>query len=173
MDIGTVFAIYLGAIFLISFIIVGSLAIYEKRQDIKAKKQHLMFNQLKKGDFIWRVSGDWMKRMEVSGVEYHFDKHDIVDKIIIGLSGEYHQLHMRPDDAKSFTFKELGYTYYTILEEAKLMTDLTEAKRKKAIENAQSVETNDVTKKLNQEIKALEKLRDETIEKLSIKLDEQ
>lgn len=172
MGIGIAFAIYLGVVLLVSFIIVGLFAIYEKRQDIKAKKQHLMFNQLKKGDFVWRVSGDWMRRIEVSGVEYHFDRHDIVDKIIIGLSGEYHQLHMRPNDAKSFTFKELGYTYYTILEEAKLMADLTEAKRKKAIENAQSVDANDVTEKLNQEIKALEKLRDETIEKLTIKLDE-
>ena len=169
---GVLFAIYLGAVFLVSFIIVGSFAIYEKRQDIKAKKQHLMFNQLKKGDFIWRVSGDWMRRMEVSGVEYHFDRHDIVDKIIIGLSGEYHQLHMRPDDAKAFVFKELGYTYYTILEEAKLTTDLTEMKRKKAIENAQSVDTSDFADKLNQEIKTLEKLRDETIKKLTIKLDE-
>lgn len=169
---GIAFAIYLGVILLVSFIVVGIFAIYEKRQDIKAKKQHLMFNQLKKGDFVWRVSGNWMRRIKVSGVNYHFDKHDIVDKIIIGLDGEYHQLHMRPADAKSFTFKELSYTYYTILEEAKLMTDLTEAKRKKAIENAQSVDANDVTEKLNQEIKALEKLRDETIEKLTIKLDE-
>jgi hypothetical protein len=169
---GVLFVIYLGAVFLISFIIVGSFTIYEKRQDIKAKKQHLMFNQLKKGDFIWKVSGDWMHRMEVSGVEYHFDGHDIVDKIIIGLSGEYHQLHMRPDDAKAFVFKELGYTYYTILEEAKLMADLTEVKRKKAIENAQSVDASDVTEKLNKEIKSLEKLRDETIDKLTIKLDE-
>lgn len=173
MGIGTAFAFYLGVVLLISFIMVGLFAIYDKRQDIKAKKQHLMFNQLKKGDFIWRVSGDWMRRIEVSGVEYHFDGHDIVDMIIIGLSGEYHQLHMRPHDAKSFTFKELSYTYYTIYKEAKLMTDLTEAKRKKAIENAQSVDANDVTEKLNQEIKALEKLRDDTIEKLTIKLDEQ
>lgn len=168
---GTAFAIYLGAVLLLSFLMTGLFAIYEKRQDIKAKKQHLMFNQLKKGNFIWKVSGNWMRRIEVSGVEYHFDRHDIVDKIIIGLSGDYHKLHIRPDDAKSFTFKELGYTYYTILEEAKLMTGLTEAKRKKAIENAQSVDANDVTEKLNQEIKALEKLRDETIEKLTIKLD--
>jgi hypothetical protein len=34
------------------------------------------------------------------------------------------------------------------------------------------VDASDVTEKLNKEIKSLEKLRDETIDKLTIKLDE-
>ena len=156
---------------LTTFTILLATIIYDKLQDAKAKKQYLMFNQLKKGDFIWRVSGDWMHRMEVSGVEYHFDRHDVVDKIIIGLSGEYHQLHMRPDDAKSFVFKELGYTYYTIYKEAEIVTNLSEIRRKKAIENAPSVDASEVASKLNEEIKVFEKLRDDTIERLTVELD--
>jgi Na+-transporting methylmalonyl-CoA/oxaloacetate decarboxylase gamma subunit len=58
------FLIIIGLSILIAFLTVVVAVIYDMGQDEKAKKQHLMFNQLKKGDFVWKVSiGTRMSRM--------------------------------------------------------------------------------------------------------------
>lgn len=168
--------------FIIGVIIVGLLVlatftalliavIYDKSQDAKAKKQYLMFNQLKEGDFVWKVEDNYISREKVSGVEYHFDSNDNVYKITISFVGEYHKLNIPMKIAKAFVYDEFTAKYYTIYKEAEIVTNLTKMRRKKAIENAQSVDASEAVAKLNEEIRVFEKLRDDTIKRLTIELD--
>jgi preprotein translocase subunit YajC len=163
--------IILGLSMLITFTALLIAIIYDKSQDAKAKKQHLMLNQLKKGDFVWKVTDGFLTRYKVSGVEYHFDSNDNVYKITISFVGEYHKLNIPMKIAKAFVYDEFTAKYYTIYKEAEIVTNLTEMRRKKAIENAQSVDASEVASKLNEEIKVFEKLRDDTIERLTVELD--
>lgn len=163
--------VIVGLSMLITFTALLIATIYDKSQDAKAKKQYLMFNQLKKGDFVWKVEDGFLTRYKVSGVEYHFDTNDNVYKITISFVGEYHKLNIPIKIAKVFVYDEFTAKYYTIYKEAEIVANLTEVRRKKAIENAQSVDVSEVAAKLNEEIRVFEKLRDETIKRLTIELD--
>lgn len=163
--------VIVGLSMLITFTALLIAIIYDKSQDAKAKKQYLMFNQLKKGDFVWKVRDGFLTRDKVSDVEYHFDSNDNVYKITIRFVGEYHNLNIPMKIAKEFVYDVYPAKYYTIYKEAEIVANLTEMRRKKAIENAQLVDVSDVAAKLNEEIRTFEKLRDETIKRLTIELD--
>lgn len=139
----------------------------------KAKKtQHLMFNQLDKGDYVWSLNGESLKCYVVSYVGYHFRyRTNEVDEINIHLRGSYHNLRINPDAAKAFVFTDSNGTWYTLHEDAKTRCDLTKLERKRAIDKVKVVDAHDFQYELNREIESLKKVGEEAIKKLEVKLD--
>ena len=146
---------------------------FEERIKARAKKkQHLMFNQLSKGDCVWCLNGESLKAYIVSRVDYHFHyRTNEVDEIRIHLRGSYHNLSINPEAARSFVFTDYDGTWYTLHEDAKTRCDLTKLERQRAIDKVKVVDARDFQYKLNREIESLKKVGEEAIKKLEVKLD--
>lgn len=139
----------------------------------KAKKnQHLMFNQLEKGDCVWCLNGESLKCHIVSYVNYHFHyRTNDVDEINIHLRDSYHSLSIKIEAARAFVFTDYDGTWYTLYEDAKTRCDLTKLERKRAIDKVKVVDAADFQNKLNKEIESLKKVGEDAIKKLEVKLD--
>ena len=137
--------------------------------DHKEKHQHKMFKELKEGDYIWKLCGDYIEPMEITGVRYYFDTEDDIQEIHISTS-DWTTLHLKPQQTNTFKIKEGTVEYYTIFVEAETKRQLTEMKRNKSINEYSVVNKEDKINALNKEINELEQLKEDTINKLQIKL---
>ena len=139
----------------------------------KAKKnQHLMFNQLEKGDCVWCLNGESLKGYVISYVGYHFHhRTNEVDEINIHLRDSYHTLSIKIEAARAFVFTDWDGTWYTLHEDAKTRQEITKLERKRSIDKAKVVDADDFQYKLNKEIESLKKVGEDAIKKLEVKLD--
>jgi hypothetical protein len=135
----------------------------------KKKHQHKMFKELKEGDYIWKLCGDYIEPMRITEVRYYFDKQDDIQEIYISTS-DWTTLHLKPQQTNTFKIKEGTVEYYTIFVEAETKRQLTEMKRNKSINEYSVVNKEDKINALNKEINELEQLKEDTINKLQIKL---
>ena len=135
----------------------------------KRKHQHKMFKELKKGDYIWKLCGDYMKPMRITDITYYFDKQDNIQGIRIHTS-DWISLSLTPQQASTFKIKEGTTEYYTIFVEAETKRQLISMKRNKSIEDFNTINQQDKINELNKEIQSLEQLKKDTIDKLQIKL---
>lgn len=135
----------------------------------KKKHQHKMFKELKEGDYVWKLYGDYIEPMRITEVRYYFDKQDDVQEIHIATS-DWTTLHLEPQQASTFKIKEGTYEYYSIFVEAETKRQLTEMKRKKSINDFNTINQEEKVNALNREIQSLEQLKKDTINKLQIKL---
>ena len=126
-----------------------------------------MFKELKKGDYIWKLCGDYMTPMRITDVTYYFDKQDNIQGIRIHTS-DWMSLSLTPQEANTFKIKEGTTTeYYTIFVEAETKRQLTEMKRNKSINDFNAINRQDKINELNKEIQFLEQLKQDTINKLN------
>ena len=139
----------------------------------KAKKnQHLMFNQLEKGDCVWCLNGESLGCYIISYVDYNFHyRRNDVDEINIHLRDSYHTLSIKIEAARAFVFTDYDGTWYTLYEDAKTRHDITVLERKRSIDKAKVVDAADFQNKLNKEIESLKQVGEEAIKKLEVKLD--
>jgi hypothetical protein len=80
-------------------------------------------------------------------------------------------LSLTPQEANTFKIKEGTTTeYYTIFVEAETKRQLIEMKRNKSIDDFNTIDQQDRINELNKEINELEQLKEDTINKLQIKL---
>ena len=161
--------IALGSVLSIPSILLGTV-IYRHFNHIHKKKcQHKMFKELKKNDYIWKLCGDYIEPMRITEVRYYFDKQDNIQGIHISTS-DWTTLHLTPQQTNTFKIKEGTVEYYTIFKEAETKRILTEMKRNKSINDFNTINQQDKINALNKEIKELEQLKKDTIDKLQIKL---
>ena len=135
----------------------------------KKKHQHKMFKELKEGDYVWKLYGDYIEPMRITEVRYYFDKQDNIQEIHIATS-DWTTLHLEPQQTNTFKIKKGTYEYYSIFVEAETKRQLTEMKRKKSINDFNIIDQQDKINELNKEIQSLEQLKKDTIDKLQIKL---
>lgn len=120
-----------------------------------APKQKKMFNQLVKGDYIWRVDEEKVRYFTVERVEYDFDYKKQINKIKIYYGDSFHDcVEMKPDAAKSFIF----CNWYTIKAAADLEYRKEESKRNEAILGVTSSTPEDIKKASEKLIKQLDKI---------------
>jgi len=136
--------------------------------DHKKKHQHKMFKELKEGDYIWKLCGDYIEPMEITGTRYYFDTEDDIQEIHISTS-DYTTLHLKPQQTNTFKIKEGTTEYYTIFKEAEAKRMLTEMKRNKSINEYNVVNQQEKINALNKELKELEKIKQNTFNKLNMK----
>ena len=164
-----VITIVLGCVLSVLLTLIGN-SIYRHFNYIHKKKhQHKMFKELKEGDYVWKLYGDYMEPMRITEVRYYFDKQDDIQEIHIATS-DWTTLHLEPQQANTFKIKEGTAEYYSIFVEAETKRQLTEMKRNKSINEYSVVNQEEKINALNKEIKELEQLKEDTINKLQIKL---
>jgi hypothetical protein len=137
--------------------------------DHKKKHQHKMYKELKKGDYIWKLYGDYIEPMRITEVRYYFDKQDNIEEIHI-FTSDWMSLRLTPRQTNTFKIEEGTAEYYSIFVEAETRRQLTEMKRNKSINEYSVVNKEDKINALNKEINELEQLKEDTINKLQIKL---
>ena len=118
-----------------------------------------MFNQLKKGDFVWEVYGDNLTSYKVESISYGFGNTNECRRMVIhtkSIKNEYDTRNISIDDinlSKSFKFGN----YYTLFGEANSIATMTKNKRKEAIASVSVVSNDEITKEVN---KVIERLND-------------
>ena len=164
-----VITIILGSVLLILSTLLG-ISIYRHfNHTYKKKYQHKMFKELKEGDYIWKLCGDYIEPMRIKEIKYYFDKQDDIQEIYISTS-DWTTLHLKPQQTNTFKIKEGTVEYYTIFVEAETKRQLTEMKRNKSINDFNTINQEEKINELNKEINELEQLKEDTINKLQIKL---
>ena len=113
----------------------------EVNYKLNAANQHVMFNQLKKGDFLWKVDGDRLTYRFIKEVEYIFYGTEI-RQIRIHFHGGYDTLDIEPEYAKTYTY----HSYYALYGDAKAQADFIALKRQEAISNSKEVTADDILK---------------------------
>jgi hypothetical protein len=155
----------------ILFLMLVGFAIHDEYILSRAKKKHPMFNQLKKGDYVWRVCADELKPLRVRKVCYDFKYgSNEIEYICIDLEDTYNILRINPVYAKRFLFEDGTIKYYTIYEEAETVASLTKIKREREINRVTSVSVDEFSKKLNSHVESLKKLGEDTLKELEVKL---
>ena len=164
-----IITIVLGCVLSVLLALIGT-SIYRHFNYIHKKKhQHKMFKELKEGDYVWKLYGDYMEPMRITEVRYYFDKQDNIQEIHITTS-DWTTLHLEPQQASTFKIKEGTYEYYSIFVEAETKRQLIEIKRNKSIDDFNTISQEEKINELNREIQSLEQLKKDTIDKLQIKL---
>ena len=126
----------------------------EVNYKLNAANQHLMFNQLKKGDFLWKVDGDRLTYRFIKDVEYVFYGTKI-RQIRIHFHGGYYTLDIEPENAKTYTY----HNYYTLYGDAKAQADFIALKRQEAISNSKEATADDVLKATDAVTARIEKIK--------------
>jgi len=143
----------------IIYVIFISPITIKKKHKNACKNQHLMFNQLKKGDFVWEVYGDNLTSYKVESISYGFGNTNECRRMVIhtkSIKNEYDTRNISIDDiklSKSFKFGN----YYTLFGEANSIATMTKNKRKEAIASVSVVSNDEITKEVN---KVIERLND-------------
>ena len=116
-----------------------------------------MFNQLKKGNFVWEVYGDKIASYIVETITYGFDKSNECHRMVIhtkSIKNEFDTRDISIDDiklSKSFKFRN----YYTLFGEANSIATMTKNKRKEAIASVSVVSNDEIAKEVNKVIERL------------------
>ena len=116
--------------------------------------QHVMFNQLKKGDFVWCVNGDELHYRFVKNVSYNFAGTDVTN-IVIEFYGDYNDLKIKPEDAKTYRYA----WFYTLMGDAKAQADYVSLKRNESVKESQKVTPEEIIKGADFVMKRIEKIK--------------
>lgn len=130
----------------------------DKIYDNACQNQHLMFNQLSIGDYIWKIEDNYVKPYIIQDVGYSFNRENECDKIyfkIKGINTAVYTTSININDARSFKY----LSYYTLYNEAKLTLDSIMSKRKKEIENIKTSTPKELNDQVGEVIKRLENLK--------------
>ena len=146
-------------------LIAAGYAIYEvaaSKKNLKNAKenQRLMFNQLKKGDYVWEVSGEELKDYVVTYAGYYFDINNICKEVRISLQSLTNEWNTRDinipvDDSQ--TYKRNNY--YTIYNEASLLQRGIKLKRDKQRNAAKEVTNEKMIEETTKLIERLNKIK--------------
>ena len=132
----------------------------EGKEKIARKKQHLMFNQLKKGDFIWTIYEHKINAFVITSVEYRFNIYNGKCKDLIikgeGVENDFVDCLISIPIEKIKTFK-FG-SYYTLFGEANITAKSEKLKKDKEIEKVSSFTVDDIIKASEEVKERLEKL---------------
>ena len=146
-------------------LIAAGHAIYEviaSKKNLKNAKenQRLMFNQLKKGDYVWEVSGEELKDYVVTYAGYYFDINNICKEVRIylqNLSEEYSTRDINIPVGDSQTYKHNNY--YTVYNEASLLQKGIKLKRDKQRNAAKEVTNEKLIEETTKLIERLNKIK--------------
>ena len=123
--------------------------------------QHVMFNQLKAGDFVWELIGQTIKTYVVKNVGYSFNKYTNectrINFSTVNINNEYDNRYIDIDIYKSKTFKY--NSYYTLYGEANSIASMTKAKRDREISNVSSATKEELIKEANKVIDRIEEFK--------------
>ena len=134
----------------------------EKNLKNAKKNQRLMFNQLKKGDFVWYTYGEDLNTYVVTNAGHYFDRDNTLKEIRISLrdiSNEYSTRNLDIPVGNSQTFKHGDY--YTIYNEANVIRTAIKRKRDEQRNAASKVSDEKLASEVNEVIKRLEKIKKE------------
>lgn len=124
------------------------------------ENQRLMFNQLKKGDYVWEVSGEELKDYVVTYAGYYFDGNNICKEVRISLQSLTNEWNTRDinipvDDSQ--TYKRNNY--YTVYNEASLLQKGIKLKRDKQRNAAKEVTNEKLVEETTKLIERLNKIK--------------
>jgi len=128
--------------------------IREINYQLNGNKQHLMFNQLKKGDFVWLVNEDKLFRKIIKNVVYDFSGTDVI-KIKLYFHGEDKYLSVPSEKSKTYRFGN----YYTIMGEAMANANYIKHKRQESIDGVRTSTDEDIIKAVNDVINRTNKIK--------------
>jgi hypothetical protein len=131
-----------------------------KRYKNACENQRLMFNQLKKGDYVWEVSGEELKNYVVIYAGYCFDRNNICKEVRISLrslTDEWNTRNINIPVDDSQTFK--CHDYYTIYNEASLLQRGIKLKRDKQRNAAKEVTNEKLVEETTKLIERLNKIK--------------
>lgn len=121
---------------------------------LNGMSQHVMFNQLKKGNFVWCVSDGELHYRFVKNVSYDFSGTDVTN-IVIEFYGNYSDLNIKSEDAKTYKY----YWFYTLMGDAKAQADYVSLKRNESIKESQKVTPEEIIKEADLVMKRIEKIK--------------
>lgn len=130
----------------------------------KKKFQFLMFNQIEKGDYIWKLIGDYIQPLRVTSVSYEFDRNNNISKIRICIASAWERINISPDLARTFKLEDGTIEYYTIFEHAEAKRLFTEIKRMKSKNDSLTNTDEDIKIAIHEELKNIEELKNEVKE---------
>ena len=138
---------------LISGIYYTCCAIYrEIKYQKNCDKQHLMFSQLKKGDYVWEVKGSTLIRHFIKEIEHKFIGNNLKEIKLYFRDG--YTMNITPENAKTY---KCGYKY-TLMEEAKSVCTANRIARQKELDMLTNVSKEEIAKEVNAVIIRLNKL---------------
>ena len=152
---------------IMALIVTGIFGIYEifeekKRYKNACENQHLMFNQLKEGDYMWRVIEDKITAYKIIKVNYKF-YHDTLREIKFEIQNKEstwtHDHEVDVKNAKSFK----DGLYYLLYKEAKLSADACRRNKDKAIANIQQVTGEEIKAEADKVIERIEKIKEKSL----------
>lgn len=138
----------------------------------KKKYQFLMFNQIEKGDYIWRLVGTNIRPIRVKSVSYIFDENNNMTKIRLDFDSGWELMTISPDLARTFKIEIGDGEYYTIFEHAEAKRLFTEIKRMKSKDDLLTNTDEDIKIAIGKELKNIEELKNE-VKKFKEKCHEQ
>lgn len=156
----TFFELLVGFLFIALFLIPLLYGLYLLiksiyRYKFVAPKQRKMFNQLVKGDFLWRVNKNGVTCFTVDKVKYDLNRSsDTINKIKIYYA-DYDYIEMTPNTAKTFKFG----AWHTIKTAAEVEANALKCKRNEAILGVMECTPEDVKNASDNLIKQLENIK--------------
>ena len=133
-----------------------------KRYKNACENQHLMFNQLKKGDYMWRVNEDKITAYKIIEVNYKF-YHDSLHEIKFEIKSNEctwafeHEVDVK--NAKSFK----DGLYYLLYKEAKLSADACRRNKEKEIAKILQVTDEEIKAEADKVIERIEKIKEKSL----------
>ena len=124
------------------------------------ENQRLMFNQLKKGDYVWGVSGEELENYVVTYAGYYFDRNNICKEVRISLKSltdDWNTKYINIPVDYSQTYKHNDY--YTIYNEASLLQRGIKLKRDKQRNAAKEVTNEKLVEETTKLIERLNKIK--------------
>jgi hypothetical protein len=134
--------------------------IYEViKYEYKRKFQFLMFNQIEKGDYVWKLVGANITPIKVESVSYGFDKNNNITKIRLYFDSRWDSITILLDSARTFKIENGDGEYYTIFEHAEAKRLFTEIKRIKSRNDLLINTDEDIKIAIHEELKNIEELK--------------
>ena len=129
------------------------------KEERAREKQHLMFNQLKKGDYVWEVVDDNIITRIVDTITYRFNSSNECTGIFINTYRPHNSYDTRYIDIKLKDSKVFKYQhYYTLYGEASVTAKAVKNKRDKEMSKAVEYTIDDIKNASDEVTKRLEKV---------------
>ena len=125
----------------------------------KKNHQFLMFNQIEKGDYIWKLVGTKIIPIKVKSVSYHFDENNNIKYVLINFDSYLERIILTPNMSNTFRYGDKDGEYYTIFEHAEAKRLFTEIKRMKSKDDLLAITDEDIKIAINEELKNIEELK--------------
>ena len=129
----------------------------ERGAATKGQNQYLMFNELKRGDYVWEImSDDTVASCKVDTVEYEFNYKHELKSVEIELNHPWfpsigRSITIPAKDAKSYEY----HGFYTLYKDAKVRNDAIKKKKESEITNFKTVTESDINNAVEEVIKNL------------------